>query len=158
MKGNNSNLRMSSDTIWGIVLLLILFIILACVFGFTCKNRRNIRLVNKSVQENMTNNEESEEVHGENMENLENNNQEEMELHQEEIHESFNNPGEPNYYDPDWKNNRYFNFNNVSKLQPTDPIHVRNQTINTVLMDHNDLHSEELENYNSKFSLKKKPQ
>ena len=85
MKGNNSNLRMSSDTIWGIVLLLILFIILACVFGFTCRNSRNVRIVNKSVQENMTNNAESEEVHGENIENLENN-QEEMALHKEEVH------------------------------------------------------------------------
>ena len=158
MKGNNSNVRMSSDTIWGIVLLLILFIILACVFGFTCRNRRNIRIVNKSVQENMTNNEESEEVNGESIENLENNNQEEMVSNQEEVNESFQNPGEPNYYDPDWKNNRYFNFNNVSELEPTDPIHVKNQTINAVLMNHEDLHSEEMPNNSNKFSLKKKPQ
>ena len=146
MKGNkiNSNSRMASDTIWGIVLLVVLFIILACVFGFTCSNRKRIKIMNNMpITENMTNKEEEE---------SQNINEEFNNTNEEEVNESFENCNkEPNFNDPNWRNNRFYQYSNVAKLEPTNPIHVPNQTINTVLLEHNDLQNQEqiMESFNN---------
>lgn len=42
---------------------------------------------------------------------------------------------EANFDDPNFKNQRFFHYNNVDKLVSTDPVHVPRQTVEAALCD-----------------------
>ena len=44
-----------------------------------------------------------------------------------------------NFDDPNWKNNRFFRYDNIGRLVPTDPVHVDADVLNTTLCEHDDL-------------------
>jgi hypothetical protein len=44
-----------------------------------------------------------------------------------------------NFDDPNWRNNRFFQYDNIGRLVPTDPVHVDEEALSAALYDHDDM-------------------
>ena len=111
-KNMNTN-KMDSNSIWFIVLIVILLLVFGCAIGLFCRRRkRNLVVINKNGNELVSNG-------NENFENQlrDNNYSPPQEL---------NKPINPN---------RFFNYSNIGCLTPTDPPHVDNEVLSTALLD-----------------------
>ena len=62
---------------------------------------------------------------------------------------------ENNLDDPNFRNQRFFKYDNVGHLLPNDPVHVNREVVQNALMNHNEYNNAFGEMENS--CLKKKP-
>lgn len=113
VRGNSSN----SSSIWGnIILVLIIFLLLGCVFGYFCTTNNGglfgfkLRFGKQSCNNTTENFDTCDRI--------------------------------PNYNNPNFKEERFFRDNNIGGTVPTNPIHVHksilDNVMNTSLLEHND--------------------